>query len=265
MVFGKLVAGLIGLIVGGLPGLLVGLVVGHLFDRGLQRTMGFGDPEHLHKVQTAFFETCFELLGHVAKADGRVSESEIAHAEEVMQQLGVFGEQREAAIAHFKKGSAADFQLEPTIRHFDELCSLHRQLPHTLLVFLVSMALADGTIDEDEKRVLENVAQNLGYTVARFNRLLEMVMAQSHFQQQYQQSHSGRPVKDQLADAYQALGVTPTDSDRDIKRAYRKLMSENHPDKLMSQGVPEEMIKLATERSQEIQSAYELVKKNRRP
>lgn len=263
MFYGKLIAGLIGLLAGGPVGLLVGLLVGHAFDRGLQRTLGFGNPEHLQQVQASFFETCFKLLGAVAKADGRVCEVEIAHTEEVMQQLGVFGEQRQSAIDHFKAGSTADFDAAAAINTFNELCGAHRQLPHTLLVFLISMALADGSIDEAEREVLQSIAGHLGYSADRFRRLLDMVLAQSHFQQQYQQAHA-RPAGEQLADAYLAIGVGPESSDKELKRAYRKLMSENHPDKLIARGVPEAMIKLATERSQEILSAYELICKARK-
>ena len=64
--------------------------------------------------------------------------------------------------------------------------------------------------------------------------------------------------------AYEALGITEQTSDKDAKRAYRKLMSEYHPDKLMGQGVPDDMIKVATERSQEVQAAYDLIKKSRK-
>ena len=67
-----------------------------------------------------------------------------------------------------------------------------------------------------------------------------------------------------LADAYLALGVSRDCDDRSLKRAYRRLMSEHHPDKLIAQGVPEDMVKLGTEKSQEIQAAYELIRKQRR-
>jgi DnaJ like chaperone protein len=87
-----------------------------------------------------------------------------------------------------------------------------------------------------------------------------MAQAQEHFHGE--QGFSPQPGTS-LEDAYDALGVTPEVGDKDLKRAYRKLMSENHPDKLIAQGVPEDMVKLATERSQEIQAAYEMVRKAR--
>jgi len=260
MIYGKLVAGLLGLLLAGPFSALLGILLGHWFDRGLQRSLGFGSPEHLARVRELFFETSFLLLGHVAKADGRISEAEIAHAEDLMRQLGVQGPQREAAIALFKRGADPDFALEETVSVFHEACAGHRQVPHTLLVFLVSLALADGVIDSAERELLKKISSLLGYSSVAFEQLLRMVEAQSHFHD-YHAPASAPP--DQLADAYLALGVESGCSDRDLKRAYRKLMSQHHPDKLIAQGVPEQMVKLATEKSQEIQAAYELIRKQR--
>ncbi len=260
MIYGKLVAGAIGYLVLGPIGALLGLLVGHSFDKGLRHTLGFGSPAQLEKVRRSFFETCFSLLGHVAKADGRVSEEEIAQAELIMQQLGVHAEQRKAAIGFFQSGASPGFQPQPCIASFREHCSGHRQLPQTLLVFLISMASADDEIAASEREVLQTCASLLSYSSAEFSHLLEMVQAQSHF-------HRGTPPPpniDLLADAYLALGVSRDCDDRSLKRAYRRLMSEHHPDKLIAQGVPEDMVKLGTEKSQEIQAAYELIRKQRR-
>ncbi len=119
------------------------------------------------------------------------------------------------------------------------------------------MALADGKVDPAEKTVLEQIALHIGYSKAEFNRILEMVLNQAHFAQ-----GQTNPA-DAIADAYKALGVTADQTDQQIKRAYRKLMSQYHPDKLIGQGVPEDMIKVATEQAQEIQVAYDLIKKHR--
>lgn len=259
MIIGKIIAGLFGLLLGGLPGLLIGVLIGHLFDRGLAGQLSLANPQRLARMQQTFFETAFQLMGHIAKADGRVSEAEIAQAEALMQQQGISGERRQAAIDQFRRGAAADFALESSLSRFTTDCAGPRQIAHMLLVFLISMALADGVIHPGENDVLLRIASYLGYQSAEFEQLLKMVEAQSHF-------HEPGVVTagDQLADAYQALGVAPSCSDRELKRAYRRLMSEHHPDRLMAQGVPEAMIKVATEKAQEIQSAYETVRKSRR-
>ena len=259
--FGKIIGGLLGLLVANLPGLILGVLAGHWFDRGLARSLGLASPARLLQAQKTFFETSFQLLGYVAKADGRVSEQEVAQAESLMRQLGISGEQRTAAITLFKQGSAADFQVEPVISRFNQDCAGPRQIAHTLLLFLLGMALADGVLADSERQVLSRIASLLGYSEAEFAQLLQMVEAQTHFHD-YQPGSQSANV-DQVADAYRALGVDRDCSDKDLKRAYRKLMSEHHPDKLIAQGVPESMIKVATEKAQEIQAAYELIRKSR--
>jgi DnaJ like chaperone protein len=260
MIFGKIIAGLLGLSLFGPIGALFGLALGHWFDRGLQHTLGFASPENLARIRESFFETSFLLLGLVAKADGHVSEAEVAHTEEIMRQLGLTGEQRLKAIELFKKGSANDFQPEAAVASFNAITRGQKQLQQTLLAFLVSLALVDGHVDEAEQQVLHTVASYLGFSAREFDRLVQMIEAQRHF---HGSAAGATGTKDQLADAYLALGVEVSASDREVKLAYRRLMSQNHPDKLIAKGVPEEMIKLATEQSQEIQAAYEIIKKTR--
>ena len=66
-----------------------------------------------------------------------------------------------------------------------------------------------------------------------------------------------------LSEAYQLLGIDKNADKNATKRAYRKLMSQHHPDKLVAKGLPPEMIKIATEKTQSIKAAYELVKDRR--
>jgi len=260
MFFGKVIGGLIGLLVAGPLGLLVGVLVGHAFDRGLAGTLRSGSPENLARIQTCFFETTFLLSGYVAKADGRVSEQEIAHTEALFTQLGIAGEQRQRAIECFRRGTAADFQPEPVLSAFLQTCGHNRRLQRTLLLFLASLALADQSIATAERDALLRIGSLLGMGSAQLDLLLRMARAQEHFHGR--DGYNPQPGTT-LDDAYAALGVSAGASDADIKRAYRRQMSENHPDKLIARGVPDEMIKLATARSQEVQAAYEMIRKSR--
>ncbi len=261
MFFGKVIGGIIGFLVLGVVGLVLGVFVGHLFDNGLLRTLRYASPENIARIKQSFFETTFLLSGHIAKADGRISQQEVDHTEMMFRQMGLSGEQRKRAIELFQRGAAPDFRLDTTIEAFVATCGPQRQLQQTLLFFLISLALADQQIDEAEHRALQNIAGQLGIDGRTLEQMLRMAQAQGHFHG----SGGGPGVQpgSGLKDAYAALGVDESVDDKALKRAYRKLMSENHPDKLIAQGVPEDMIKLATERSQEIQAAYDMVRKSR--
>ena len=241
----------------GLFGALFGLFVGSLIDR--MRAYGAGGINPLQNPlrQTVFLETMFISMGKLAKADGQISAGEIAHAEAFMQQLGMTAEHRMRAIDLFKQGAAPAFDIGPTYDRFMAICGHTSQLRQVLLVYLIVMALTDGHFHPEEEVLLGNIASRLGYDDAAFKHLVDMVLNQSHFR-------AGKPdTAAALDDAYKALGVTKENTDQEIKRAYRKLMSQYHPDKLIGQGLPKDMIDVATEQAKEIQLAHDLIQKTR--
>ncbi|UTA46975.1 co-chaperone DjlA [Simiduia sp. 21SJ11W-1] len=256
---GKLIGGLLGFLTLGPVGLILGVVAGHFFDRGLNQ-MGRGvSPEQRRELESRFINTLFPLLGHIAKADGQVSQSEIDNAEEVMAKYGITDTNRQHAIALFKRGTEADFDIQPVVREFFSATQLQPNLRRVLLTYVVGMAMADGELHPGEERALREVAEGLGFAGVMFEQLMAMLRAQDQFR-----SQQAPPAGYELATAYAALGVEKSATDAELKRAYRKLMSENHPDKLMGQGVPDGMIKVATERAQEVQRAYDVIRKSRK-
>ncbi len=253
----KIILALLGYYLFGIFGAFLGYIVGSVIDRYRAYGPGAVNPLTSAHRQTVFLETVFILMGKLAKADGRISQDEISHVETFMQKLGMTPEHRQLAIALFKQGATTDYDISPKLDEFKTVCGHTHSLKQMLLVYLVVMAISDGRLDSAEESLLRAIAIQLGYDEPTFRHLLEMILNQSHF--------AGGQVTtaDALEDAYKALGVTKDSSDQEIKRAYRKLMSQYHPDKLMGQGVPEDMIKMATAQAQEIQTAYDLIKKSR--
>ncbi|MCW8195690.1 co-chaperone DjlA [Proteobacteria bacterium 005FR1] len=254
---GKIIGFLLGYWIGGFWLGLLGLFIGHLFDRGYAIARRGGGPQQRQRIQDVFFRTVFTTMGHLAKADGRISEAEVKQTEHFMAQMGLTAEHRQQAISLFKEGAALGFDMQAQLREFRTVCGRHRNLVQLLLVYLIHVAVADGRIEPSEQRVLGEVAEGLGIPRFAFEQLLRMILAQEAF-------GTGQvPREDNIKLAYEALGVKETASDAEIKRAYRKLMSQYHPDKLIGEGVPDDMVQAATERSQEIQKAYDTIKKAR--
>lgn len=264
MIFGKLIGGLLGFYSAGLFGAIVGVIAGHYFDKGIGQAMGFDYGADRARLQRLFFETTFTIMGHLAKADGHISEEEVAEAENLIQRLGLTPEHRQEAIAFFKQGTEGTFQLEPAVANFISEGGRQHNLPILLLEFLFSVAMADGDMHPAEQEILGKTAGYLGINSRQFEQLLAMLTAQQNFRGGGYQQGRQAPRVDELENAYKALGVSSTNSDKEIKRAYRKLMSQHHPDKLIAQGVPEDMLKVATEKAQDIQGAYDLIKTARK-
>lgn len=253
---GKLVGGLLGGMSGGWPGAIVGLIVGHWFDRALSSSGRSGPRfnQSRKSVHTAFFRGAFVAMGHVCKADGRVSESEIRAVEAIMARMDLNAEQRQQAIKFFHSGRDDQISLDEVISDFRKVAQRHRQLCQLFVEIQIQAALADGRIDASERALLQSIALGLGFSQTDYARLEQMLHGHA----------TGQPDPEStLEAAYETLGVKSTDSDSEVKRAWRKLMSEHHPDKLVARGLPEEMMRIAKERTQEIQSAYETIKQAR--
>jgi len=253
--WGKLIGGALGFMMGGPLGALLGGSIGHQFDSGMagSNRMGIGDNE---RTQAAFFTATFSVMGYIAKADGRVSEHEIQAARSLMHQMQLNDAQKTAAIDLFQKGKEADFPLDEVLQQFRSECHRRTTLLQMFLEIQVQAAMSDGRMDPAESRVLRHVGEVLGFDAPQIEQLINFVSGAAG-------GHTpGQPVQP-VSEAYKVLGVAPDASDTEVKKAYRRLTNQHHPDKLVAKGMPEEMIKLANEKTQEIRKAWERIRDHR--
>ena len=261
--WGKIAGGTFGFILGGPLGAMLGAALGHNFDKGLDSAAvggGFGGVDQ-ERIQSAFFTAVFSVMGHIAKADGRVSPDEISMARAVMQQMSLDAAQTRVAMDLFNQGKSADFELDTILAQFKSECHRRRTLMQMFVEILLHAAYADGVLHADETRILKHISHSLGFSAEHFQQLEAAVRAQRFFSEEH--LSAGASSQTLLKDAYALLGVAEDAADSDVKKAYRRMMNQHHPDKLVAKGLPEEMLKLATEKTQEIKAAYELIKRHR--
>ncbi len=235
---------IIGFTTGKWTGLIIGGFIGHWISRALRNVMA-------KTIQTRFLDATFAVMGAVCKADGQVSGNEIKVAEALFDRLRLSADARRSAKEAFNRGKEAGFDLDSEVVDFAKACRGQRAVIMMFLQVQLAAITADGDVHPAEHKILVRIARGLGLSEAEVLRLEATLRA------------PGRASKNKLDDAYATFGVDSNISDSDLKKSYRKLMSENHPDKLASRGLPESMRQMAEEKTRNITAAYDVIKEAR--
>ena len=235
-IWGGITGGLLGFVVLGPIGALVGSVIGSNLSSRSKRKR----PNNFDK-QVAFFAALFACLAKIAKADGRVDESEIKKIEEIISiKLNLNKEHRKFAINIFQKAKDDNVSFESYASNIYQILSSSQ---NSLLVFyeiLFELALADGILHPKEDELLKKIPR-----IFRFDKNVYKSLYEKYV--------------DQNRNYYEVLGLSENSSFSEIKKAYLKKRKEFHPDTLIGKGLPEEFIGKAKEKFIEIQEAYEAV------
>lgn len=256
--WGKFFGFVIGFMFGRIFGALLGLWLGHLYDKRVGGGASFSQILGQAKNrQGIFFNTTFAVMGHVAKASGRVTETDIRIATMLMDQMRLTGEARKEAQQAFREGKEPGFDLRSSLQAFRAVTQGRQELVQMFIEIQIQTALSDGELDAAEHAILMTVAQELGYGRGQLDELLKRWQAEYRFHQ------TSNGNKTSITDAYHLLGINAEATDQEVKRAYRKLMNEHHPDKLVAKGLPPEMMEIANRKAQDIQAAYDRVKSER--
>lgn len=230
----------------------------------------------LKAIRESFFTTVFSLLGHIANCDGYINRNEIKRTQVYMDKMKLSAHCRSEAIHLFRSGSSPAFDINSSLEEFKSAAGENPNITQVLLVYLISMARTDGQLVKKEMEVVQKVAGGLGYTSIVFDHLLKIITAQDEFEPpadndkyqrtntDYQKHNFKAHVTIDRSAAFRALDISPDASEVEIKKAYRRLVNQFHPDKLVGQGMPPDLVSAATERFRKIQAAYELLQKYRR-
>lgn len=267
--WGKLLGAFFGYLIGGSAGALFGILIGNFFDRGMvshyTRPHWHYHSEKRQAVQKIFFEATFSVMGHLAKADGRVSEQEIHMAKTLMDEMRLNHAQKTLAKRFFNEGKAENFNLSRILTLLQDACRDNQELLKLFMDIQYRVAQTDGSSNM-KLQALDVIFRQMGFApLNQQYRFYEDFGYQSSRQSSNQRSSSHQnnrnyhAPQNTLMQAYTILEINHTASKQEVKSAYRRLISRNHPDKLIAQGLPEEMIKIANDKTQKIRKAYEQI------
>lgn len=261
--FGTIIGSSLGFVFGGPLGAIGGAALGHiLLDRTPRQhfNASASDGKRIHSRearQAGYFLALFSIMGKIAAADGKISESERQMVRQFIRRPGIDQQQGEYALRIFEEAARSPHTARELAQQFYLLTPGQTKYHLNFMDLLVRLATADGVLSESERQMLSEVAGEL-YISEEDVRLL---LSRTTHTRQGGGGNAGTGAQGgSVAEAYRTLGCTPQSSNSEMRSAYRRLASAYHPDKVISKDLPEEFTQLAKEKFQEIQAAYQTIK-----
>mgnify|MGYP001303693554 FL=1 len=233
-IWGKVIGGAAGFAIGGPIGALLGAVAGHAIDTKILPSYISNDENYKSIVFTA---GVIALSAKMAKADGKVTKEEILTFRKLVQ-IPKDDINQVSKLWELAKETTDGYEL-----YAKQIYSLFRNQPEILeriLDILFEIAKSDGNIDPTELNYLKNVSNIFNFDEIIFEKLLALHNPENN--------------------SFEILGVQISDSLEDIQKKWKEMVKNNHPDKLVGQGMPIEFIESANQKLAIINSAYEEIK-----
>ena len=254
--YGKFAGFILGAIFGGFWGALLGFAAGHIlidspsiFRTKTKSTTDKPSPASKSGksdvYRQKFIRIWCGMIAKMAKADGAVTQEEIAAIEEYLDkvlELDILN--KEFAISAFRLAKDSTYSFEHYANDFVALTENDPSINLSVLDMLVRLSIVDGSVNPAEKEILHQAARIFGLSLSEFDSIL------SSYSQDFKKYYS-------------ILGCKESDSDEVIKERFRALAKENHPDTILGKGMPEEFVKFAEKRFKEIQEAFEAISNKR--
>ena len=262
--WGTLLGTAIGFYLEQIPGAMFGFILGFLVDKSIlvlkQPKLSNIDPADLAQVQREFFVATFTVMGHIGVASHGEANDDHSSLNKVIARLKLPPEVHQEALALYGEGMREDFDLNQIMEPFYNLCRYQTHLLEMFLEIQLFAAYKEGDVNPAQKQILLSISRLLNLSRADFDRIFSTIRAEHHFMKEKQPGSKNRVSGANDEDAYAILYLAPTASNEEIKQAYRRLTSMHHPDKLVAKGLPEEMLKIAEEKTREIRLAYERIR-----
>src|SRR6516162_10854176 len=261
---GKVTGGLLGGLVLGPIGAACGVLLGHQFDEVSGEAGESLAAEELATIGERFFRASFQVMGYLAKADGRVSEREIDAARAVMSELRLDAAQVREAIACFTAGKQPDYDYGTELAELGRVCRSRPDLARVFLEIQVRAALEGNDLEGPVRPLMGQLAAALGVFSLELVHIETVLRIQRGGGFRAARAAGAAAARDrELEEAYRVLETAATASDEDVAKAYRRQLQRHHPDKLKAHGLPESMLAHAKQRTQQIIEAWEIVRERR--
>ena len=243
--FGKMTFGTMGLLFGGPIGAIIGVSLGHhLVDKKAEYGQGGAVPPKTEQAQAAYFVCIFSILGKIAKADGVVTNDELKVVDDFINGMNISETEKQFAKQVFNEAKNSNYSVEDFASQFYQINSGQPAVLHSFLDVLFRVAAADKVLHPAEEDALKKVKDIFQISDKQFSDIKSIYFTD--------------------VDRYYKLLSCSVDSSNDeIKKSYKKLVRDFHPDTIVSKGLPEEFTEFAASRFREIQEAYEKVRKER--